>query len=176
MSTPFLENLLIKLTERYPRITFKAGAVFCWSPKQCEVQYVRPDTSIPRTLSNNDSAACYALLHEVGHALLDHRKYQTDFELVTMEVSAWKEAKRIAPDFGIVSIDEDHIQDSLDSYRDWLYRRSVCPVCTTKALQQDDTLIYRCHNCHTTWQVAASRFCRPYRQSRATAATTPIVT
>jgi hypothetical protein len=35
-------------------------------------------------------------------------------------------------------------------------------------LQQDSLPLYRCFNCHATWRVAPSRFCRPYRQKTIT--------
>jgi hypothetical protein len=54
----------------------------------------------------------------------------------------------------------------LDTYRDWLYKRSICPTCTAKCLQQGDFVHYRCFNCHTTWRVTASRFCRAYRRQK----------
>jgi len=160
-----MEPLLATLIATYPQLSFVPGRTFCWSPKKREIQY-NPKVS--------DSAAVYALLHEVSHALLNHKNYTADFELLHMEVAAWEEAKRIAPVYNI-SIDEDHIQDCLDSYRDWLYQRSVCPTCSTKSLQQDGKSLYRCHNCHATWQVANSRFCRPYRQARTKAHETSII-
>jgi len=153
-----MESLLTRLVIAYPQLSFTPGKIFCWSPKKREIQYV-PGV--------DDAGAQYALLHEVGHALLDHKNYTGDFELLSMEVAAWEKAKHIAPSYD-VAIDEDHIQDSLDSYRDWLYQRSVCPTCSTKSLQQDTKPLYRCHNCHATWEVATSRFCRPYRQARPT--------
>jgi hypothetical protein len=84
-----------------------------------------------------------------------------------MEVAAWEYAKELAKRYG-VSIDEDHVQDCLDSYRDWLYKRSICPACGTKSIQQDQELQYQCFNCRSMWGVAASRFCRPYRQFKTT--------
>lgn len=103
----------------------------------------------------------WALLHEVSHALLGHQTYHTDVELLQLEVAAWARAEQLAADFDI-HIEADHIQDCLDTYRDWLHGRSICPTCTTRSLQQSDHH-YRCHNCHTSWRVSASRFCRPYR-------------
>ena len=44
--------------------------------------------------------------------------------------------------------------------------RSICPQCTTKALQQSDYAHYRCFNCHTRWRVTPSRFCRAYRTTK----------
>lgn len=107
----------------------------------------------------------WSLLHETGHALLDHTSYKADFELLRLEVEAWERAKLLAADLD-VAIDEDHIQDCLDTYRDWLFKRSICPQCNTKCLQQGDFVHYRCFNCHTVWRVSSSRFCRAYRSTK----------
>jgi ribosomal protein L37AE/L43A len=149
-------QLLERLIHDYTDLTFVPGKAFCWSPRGRKIIY-KTDVEAP--------TAMYSLLHEVGHAILNHRRYKLDFELMEYEVAAWEQAKQIAPNYGI-DIDEGHIQDCLDSYRDWLYRRSICPSCTTKTLQHDDASVYNCFNCHATWSVAPSRFCRPYRQTK----------
>jgi len=109
--------------------------------------------------------ALWSLLHETGHALLGHTTYKADFELLQLEVAAWEKAKEIAKVLEI-TINNDHIEDCLDTYRDWLHKRSVCPNCTTQCLQQDDLSHYRCYNCHTKWKVSTNRFCRAYRSSK----------
>jgi hypothetical protein len=152
--SPDLVTLLGRLKTDYPRVDFIAGTTFCWSPTERQVIYKANAKGV---------AAIYSLLHEVGHALLDHKRYTHDFELLEIEVAAWEQAKTIAGNYTTV-IDEDHIQNCLDTYRDWLYRRSICPSCTTKTLQLDDKPAYVCFNCHATWRVAPSRFCRPYRK------------
>jgi len=156
-------TLLQVLRTNYPDIDFVSGKAFCWSPATRQIVYRDQQ-------KHNDTAASYSLLHELGHAQLAHQRYQLDFELLQLEVAAWEQARLLALDHDIV-IDEDHIQNCLDTYRDWLYRRSICPTCTTKALQQDNARFYRCFNCHATWKVAPSRFCRPYRQTKGQPAT-----
>jgi hypothetical protein len=145
-----------KLTTSYPSLKFVPGKQFCWSPETNEVIY---------NSKSDGSKATWSLLHETGHALLGHASYQADLELLRLEVAAWDEAKRLARQLN-TSIDEEHIQDCLDTYRDWLYKRSICPNCNTKCLQQGDFVHYRCFNCHTTWRVTASRFCRAYRKTK----------
>lgn len=151
-----MEKTLSQLQTLFPGLSFAAGKGFYWSPETREIFY---------DASRNGDRAIWSLLHETGHALLGHAAYQADFELVRLEVAAWEKAKEIAGDVG-VTIDEDHVQDCLDTYRDWLYKRSICPECTTKALQQEDYAHYRCFNCRTTWRVTPSRFCRAYRSTR----------
>jgi len=155
-------KILVRLKQDYPSLTFAEGRAFYWSPANQHVMYKS---------NAKGQIAVFSLLHEVGHAILGHTQYRLDFELIQLEAAAWEQAKTIAPRYG-VTIDEDHLQDCLDSYRDWLYRRSICPECSTKALQQDDQPRYRCHNCHAVWDVTPSRFCRPYRRQQATPPTT----
>ena len=150
-------DLLEQLRASYPHLAFTAGKTFVWSPETQEIFY--------KADSFGDVKHRWSLLHETGHALLGHTGYQTDIELIKLEMAAWDKAKALATQLKLI-IDEDHIQDCLDTYRDWLHARSICPTCTTKALQQSDMTHYRCHNCHTTWKVTPSRFARPYRATK----------
>jgi hypothetical protein len=151
-----MDTLLDQLSTRFSGLSFVAGKQFCWSPETQEIFY--------KSGAGGEHAS-WSLLHETGHALLGHTSYHADFELVLLEVAAWGKARELATDLG-VSIDEDHIQDCLDTYRDWLYKRSICPSCSTKSIQQNDFSHYRCFNCRTTWGVTASRFCRSYRSTK----------
>jgi hypothetical protein len=151
-----MDEILSNLKKNYPALSFTAGEQFCWSPETGEIFY--------KTGSRGKKAS-WSLLHETGHALLGHQSYKADFELVRLEVAAWEKARELANSLGI-TIDDDHIQDCLDTYRDWLYKRSICPSCTTKCLQSADFAHYRCFNCHTTWRVTASRFARAYRSTK----------
>lgn len=147
-------ELLTQLQQDYPRLSFNAGNRFCWSPSQQAIIYKH---------NASGQVASFSLLHETAHGILGHKHYGMDFELITLEVDAWECARDIAKTYRI-TIDDDHIQDCLDTYRDWLYRRSICPSCSTKNLQIDAKPTYRCYNCQTIWKVANSRFCRPYRK------------
>jgi hypothetical protein len=146
------------LRGKFPQLSYSAGKSFSWSPETKEIFY-----------DNNKPAQtrAWSLLHETGHALLEHNCYDTDLELIKLEIAAWEKAKEIAKELHI-TIDEDHVQDCLDTYRDWLYQRSVCPRCSNKSLQQEDTEHYQCFNCHMVWRVTPSRFCRAYRATKHT--------
>lgn len=133
-----------------------AGSSFRWSPQDQQIVYDQQLISTPR--------GKWSLFHEAGHSLLDHTTYNLDIELLYMEVAAWDKAKFLAAKLDVV-IDEDHIQDCLDTYRSWLHRRSKCPVCDTNGIQKDAKL-YICLNCKARWAVSNSRFCRPYRQTK----------
>lgn len=136
-----------------PNINLKAGDSFFWSPKTKTITY-NPDYI-------TDETGQWAYLHEIAHAILGHTSYKSDLELLQLEVEAWNQAKTIGKELGI-NIDDEHVQDCLDTYRDWLHSRSKCPNCSVVCLQSSPNS-YLCHNCGATWAVSNSRFCRPYR-------------
>lgn len=146
-----MDQLLNKLTTHVPSVTFTIGSSFYWSPEQQSITYINKKTT----------KNIWALLHEVSHAILNHQSYKSDFELLQLEVAAWDKAEIIAQELGY-KIDYNHIQDCLDTYRDWLHQRSTCPSCSSVCFQSSPNE-YRCHNCYTVWHVSNSRFCRPYR-------------
>ena len=148
-----MHKLLLTLEKDFPGLQFAQGEAFCWSPKTRTVIYGKSKAS---------PDAEWALLHEVGHALLEHHSYASDLELIGLESQAWEKAKVLGQKYGY-QIDIDHIEDCMDTYRDWLHQRSACPVCATQSLQQD-AQHYQCFNCGQTWTVTGSRFCRPYRR------------
>lgn len=156
LSRAIMKPLLEKLQIDYPTVEFIEGSAFYWSPATQQIFY---KSDVHEAELNS---ATHAILHELSHALLGHRSYTTDFELVQMELAAWEHAKQLLIRYGF-TISEDHVQDCLDSYRDWLYKRSICPTCSTKSIQCNEKNSYQCFNCRTHWKVTSSRFCRPYR-------------
>jgi hypothetical protein len=146
-------QLLSGLRKMLPTIQFVESTTFYWSPQTSSI-YMNSST-----LNNEDGQ--WALLHEASHALLDHQSYHTDVVLLMLEVEAWQSAELLSKNMDI-AITEEHIQDCLNTYRDWLYARSTCPTCALNSLQIDETT-YLCLNCSTRWSVSRSRFCRPYR-------------
>lgn len=151
-------SLLESLRKDYPDIVFVEGDSFYWSPIDQTITYAQ--------LSTQPDVAKWSLLHEVSHCLLEHKSYSSDFELVQLEVDAWQQARELSSNYGI-KIDPEHIQDCLDTYRDWLHRRSSCPKCGLVSAQEDSRT-YRCFNCKSLWHVSSSRFCRPYRRTATT--------
>lgn len=140
------------LTTKYPDITFSEDSGFRWSPETRTIFYN------PKSIR-----ALWSLLHEVGHMLNNHSNYSSDIGLLRLEVAAWSKAQEIGKDYGII-IEEEHIQKCLDSYRDWIYKRSACPVCTQAGLERSHGM-YSCINCSAKWKVSPERFCRPYRKT-----------
>jgi hypothetical protein len=148
-----LPALLARIRSDYPDLSFTEGVRFSWQAQDRHVSYRHADAN-----TDHDS---WALLHEVGHALLGHSGYRYDIELLQMEATAWQKARALASTYGL-AIDEDYIQDCLDTYRDWLHLRATCPACFGRSLQATERR-YHCFNCQTEWQVSRSRLCRPYR-------------
>jgi len=148
-----MDELVSRLQQDYPELSFIAGDAACWSPRDSHVYYIL-----------DDHAGVAGLLHELAHALLGHTAYASDLDLLKKEVAAWEKAISLAELYGL-QLDGNHIQDCLDSYRDWVHRRSKCPTCRVNGLQ---TTIerYSCLNCGHHWRVSTSRLCRPYRRSK----------
>ncbi len=148
-----MRELLQKLQLRHPDIVFELWEQFMWSFLDKKIVYC--NTIAPEVAS-------WSLLHEVGHADLEHQSYSSDVELLRKEVEAWAQARLIAIDLGI-KIPSDHIELCVNSYRDWLYKRSICPACTAQGVQKTPNL-YACINCGRSWRITSERFHRSYRQ------------
>lgn len=96
------------------------------------------------------------ILHELGHALNSHANFEMDIQLLQMEVEAWQTARELSKKYGI-KISNDLVENHLDTYRDWLHKRSLCPNCLVNGFQQSD-LSYKCPACRAVWSVNDSRF------------------
>lgn len=146
-------DLVDKLRQAYPTLQFVASGTFRWQPNGKCIHY-DPD-QIAYTPES--------LLHELGHALLGHNDYRSDMDLLCKERDAWNMAYQLAKGYSVI-VNEDHVEDCLDTYRDWLFKRSACPSCAMQGLQKTPRE-YTCLNCRHTWVVSGARFCRPYRSS-----------
>lgn len=146
-----LDKLVIKLENEFPNIRFIKSDTFMWDPDSLNIYY-----------SPNTENCIWSLLHEVGHMVLGHQTYRSDFALLKMEAQAWFAAQEIALKYKI-KLDIEHIEKCLDSYRDWLYMRSSCRECL-QAGMEISTGLYKCINCHSRWKVTPERFCRVYRK------------
>ena len=150
-------NWLIKqLRNDYPQFQFESADEFWWSAAKKTI-YINSSTPNSQVFS----------LHELSHAILDHHKYKYDIELITLERDAWEYAKKhLAPQYAI-KIDEQIVQDNLDTYRDWLHARSTCPECSATGLQTKQQS-YRCLACGHQWRVNEARLCALRRYSLTT--------
>lgn len=141
---PSITSLVSRLAADYPDMSFVAGERFHWQPDKRTVVYSE---------DSNDTAS---LLHEVAHGLLDHHDFTRDITLIEMERDAWEyAATTLAPQYQL-NITPDVIQESLDTYRDWLHARSICPLCHATGVQIQRQR-YRCLACKSEWTVNDAR-------------------
>jgi len=138
-----IECLVAKLANDFPKFKFEKSNVAHWSPTD-------------KTISYTDDSA--KLLHELGHALLDHTDFVQDIELIHLERDAWEKARELASKYE-VEITDDMIETALDDYRDWLHARSLCPKCGQTGVQSRDSLVYSCLNCNARWTANDARNC-----------------
>lgn len=147
-----MSSLIRKLKTTYPDITFLEANEFLWSPSKQTVQYTPHKADAP-----------HLLLHELSHGLLGHRHYRRDIELLAMETSAWEKARELADQFS-VKFNEDVMESHLDTYREWMHARSICPNCSSNGYQTDAT-VYECPACSHRWKVNEARICALRRYS-----------
>lgn len=144
---PLIQPLLKTVASEFTDIHFKASNSFEWHPSDKTVTYDPADPDF-------DSR----LLHELSHALLEHRTYERDIDLIAMERDAWQHARiELGSRYSVV-IDGDIIHHDMDTYRDWLHGRSTCPHCESSGLQVNKQT-YRCVTCLKTWRVNEARTC-----------------
>lgn len=129
VDTEFLEQIKAD----FPEFRFVNGKKFAFRP--------------PKTIVLGPLEPFYELLvlHEVSHAILKHKTFRVDVERLRMESEAWEKARELASGYGI-EVDEDLIQDELDTYRDWLHAKSRCRECGLTRYQTPDG-IYHCPRC-----------------------------
>ncbi len=125
-----MHKLIMQLKMDYPKIRFRLGKKFAFRP--------------PRTIFFAEGQEL-ELLHELGHARLEHDFYTTDIERLRMERAAWEEARRLCDQYA-VEYDQEFVEMALDSYRDWLHRRSQCSKCGLTRYQTRDGK-YHCPSC-----------------------------
>jgi len=139
-------SLVSKLKADFPQFRFIEGEEFRWAPNEAAIYF---------DATSSDTAS---LLHELSHAILDHRQYSRDIQLIEFEQAAWQYAQTVLSEHYAVSISQDNIDTSLDTYRDWLHARSQCPYCKATGLQVKSRL-YSCLACTTKWRVNDARVC-----------------
>lgn len=126
-------RFLTKLQEDYPQFKFRKGKKFAFRP---------PSTILIGDEEEHDSLL---LLHELSHALCGHRDFDTEIRRLKMEVEAWEKARELAATYEI-EFDEEMMEAELDTYRDWLHKKSRCPKCGLTRFQTPDGE-YHCPRC-----------------------------
>jgi len=135
-------KLVEQLRVDFPEVLFVVGDECRWTPEKNAVFYTDEDE--------------INLLHELGHALLGHKNFTQDIELLHFERDAWEKAREIGVKYG-VKITDQQIENALDTYRDWLHERSKCPNCGQNGVQSGPNGDYRCINCNTVWKTNDAR-------------------
>ena len=65
-----MKNILNSLQKLLPEIKFVVSPTFYWSPQTSTIYF---DSAVLDSENGN-----WSLLHETGHAVLDHKDYKTD--------------------------------------------------------------------------------------------------
>lgn len=143
-TTHSINSLVKQLRDDFPDYSFVAAGYFAWNPQENTVYYIQ----------DGESAR---LLHELGHAQLNHQSYRRDVELVRMEADAWESSRALAKTYA-VSLSDEQIDAHMDTYREWLHSRSSCPSCEATGVQVTSDN-YRCPECRSEWRVNEARTC-----------------
>lgn len=143
--TPSIQSIINQLSNDYTEIKFVSSNVFSWSNINSTITYIDDDDLWP------------LLMHELGHYYLKHEDYENAIELLKFERDAWSRALLISKKYDF-EIDNQIIEDSLDSYRDWLHTRSKCTECNSIGIEIRKN-IYSCVNCRNNWKVNDARKC-----------------
>lgn len=130
--------LLKKLSTDYPDLKFVTGRKFMFRPPRTIVieQKIFEQENSTKTKVDGADDPCkieqnfydMRLLHEVGHALLEHRNCSSEHDRIKKERSAWEKAQALSYIYS-VPYDKDFVEAELDTYRDWLERKMRCPEC-----------------------------------------------
>ncbi|MBQ6460825.1 hypothetical protein IJJ36_00090 [Candidatus Saccharibacteria bacterium] len=128
-------TFLAKIRSDYPEFSFREGKRFSFRP---------PKTIIMRSNEENGELL---LLHELGHALSGHKTFDTGARRLKMEREAWEKVREIAPKYG-VGFDDSLVEVELDTYRDWLDKKTRCKKCGLTCYQTPDGVNHcpRCEN------------------------------
>lgn len=133
-----MQELIERLRSDYPHLRFKEGKRFSFRPVRTIIFVLGPG-------GNEQKFNKLQLLHELGHAVLEHKNFATDPERLQMERAAWEQAQILCEKYD-VEYDEDFVEMALDTYRDWLHRKSTCSKCGLTCYQTRDGK-YHCPNC-----------------------------
>lgn len=142
-TTTAFKSLLARLRNDFTQLSFRVGDDFRWSPGSHTVWYEKGSDDV------------ITLLHETAHGLLGHATYASDVELLQLERAAWSKASELGTDYGY-PVSEEEVERALDTYREWLHARSLCPNCNQNGIQQSDHR-YLCVVCGQQWKVNDAR-------------------
>ena len=131
-SLPSSTAFLSQLTSDYPNFSFRPGKKFKFRPKST-IYYI-PPTSV------SDSFPLL-LLHELSHALLGHFTFTSQHQRLKLESAAWEKTRSLC-DLYSVPFDPSLAEAELDTYRNWLYKKSLCPSCSSVCAELDLSTLF----------------------------------
>ena len=133
-----LESLLKLLSKDYPNFRFVKGSRFSFRPPKTIV--IGPDEGEHTSM---------LLFHELGHALSKKYSYKLGAERLKIEATAWQKGKKAYQKYpNLPSWDDDFVEDNLDTYRNWLHKKSTCKKCGLTMYQSPDKS-WSCPYCTT---------------------------
>jgi hypothetical protein len=118
-------GMIERLKGDFPEFRFRYGKEFRWRSATQTITLEKQE------MDEGNVEQKYALLalHELAHAILGHADDTYDLKRLKCEAEAWGLVKTdLAARYG-VEYDEDLAQEMLDTYRNWLHKKSACPVC-----------------------------------------------
>ena len=127
------QSLLNHVKTDFPEFRFIQGKKFAFRPPKTIV--IGPDEPGDELL----------FLHELGHASLGHQDFTSDAVRLKLESAAWNKAREFSQTYHI-PWNEEKAEAELDTYRDWLHRRSLCKKCGLTRYQTPDGA-YHCPRC-----------------------------
>ncbi len=122
-------NFLETLKTSYPEFTFKPGRKFLFRPRK-SIFYIESDENF-RLL----------LLHELAHALLGHFSFDKSLERLQIERDAWEKTRELCETHSI-PFSEEFANSELDTYRDWVHQKTLCPSCGLTCLEVNSESLY----------------------------------
>lgn len=143
-----MRRLLERLQKDYPAMRFREGKKFAFRPVRTIIfEPIKQGADGGEANAGGVEQRFWQLqlLHELGHAVLEHKNFATDPERLKMERVAWEKARELCGRYGVL-YDEDFVEAELDTYRDWLHQKSRCPQCGLTRFQTRDGK-YHCPGC-----------------------------
>ena len=128
-------------------LLFAQAAIFIGTTQAARFIMIR---TMPRPLPTSSTSMAMPSLGTAANA--------RDVQLVAMERAAWNAGCRVGTGWQ-VTVDDELIESSLDTYRDWLHARSRCPHCNATGLQRSDGT-YTCLACFTHWRANSATTCQ----------------
>lgn len=148
-TTPNIKLKFNQIKNSFLGYVFERGDNFYWNSRENKIVHA--------PIKNIEDI--FLLLHEVAHAELSHKDFELDIDLLKIEADAWGHAQNKLAKMFELKINSEIIEDSLDSYRIWLHKRSTCPDCAQNGIQTNQNA-YSCINCRRVWRVNNALFCR----------------